>query len=29
VGATQISFLQDIESPEGSAEPAMVPLENA
>jgi len=29
VGATQISFLQDIESPEGSAEPAIVPLQNA
>jgi ribonuclease HII len=29
VGATQISFLPDIESPEGSAEPAIVPLQNA
>jgi len=29
VGATQISFLQDIESPEGAAEPGIVPLQNA
>ena len=29
VGATQISFLQDVESTEGSAEPAIVPLQNA
>jgi ribonuclease HII len=29
VGATQISFLQDIESPEGAAEPAIVPLQDA
>src|SRR6202795_4057748 len=29
VGATQISFLHDIEAPEGAAEPAIVPLQNA
>jgi hypothetical protein len=29
VGATQISFLQETESPEGTAEPAIVPLQNA
>ena len=29
VGATQISFLQDVEFPEGAAEPAIVPLQNA
>jgi ribonuclease HII len=29
VGATQISFLQDIESPEGAAEPAIAPFQNA
>ena len=29
VGATQISFLQDIESPEGAAGLAIVPLQNA
>src|ERR1700726_4212388 len=29
VGATQISFLQEIDSPEGVAEPAIVPLQNA
>src|ERR1700686_3806066 len=29
VGATQISFLRDIESPEGAADPAIVPLQNA
>jgi ribonuclease HII len=29
VGATQISFLQDTETPEIGAEPAIVPLQNA
>ena len=29
VGATQISFLQDVEPPDGAAKPAMVPLQTA